>query len=77
MHACMHAVRSLIRNNQIELSLASAHTCSGCIIARDPHVEDEDEDPFLSDDYRFFFVQVPPETGDEGQGNAGSMRARN
>jgi len=40
-------------NNRIELSLASAHTCSGCIIARDPHVEDEDEDPFLSDDYRF------------------------
>ena len=53
MRACMHAARSSKRNNRIELSLASAHTCSGCIIARDPHVEDEDEDPFLSDDYRF------------------------
>ncbi len=57
MHACIQAARSLIPNNRIQLSLASAHTCSGCIIARDPHVEDEDEDPFLSDDYRFFFVQ--------------------
>jgi hypothetical protein len=57
MHACIHAARSLIRNNRIELSLASAHTCSGCIIARDPHVEDEDEDPFLSDDYRSFLYK--------------------
>ena len=24
---------------------------SGCIIQRDPHVDDEDEDPFMSDDY--------------------------
>ncbi len=25
---------------------------SGCIIERDPHVDDEDEDPFMSDSYR-------------------------
>jgi len=25
---------------------------SGCIIERDPHVDDEEEDPFMSDDYR-------------------------
>ena len=24
---------------------------SGCVIQRDPHVDDEDEDPFMSDDY--------------------------
>ena len=67
---CERAARKTRRN---ELSVDGAHLCSGCIIARDPHVEDEDEDPFLSDDYRCVSCacwQRPAIRGRERQGGA-------
>ena len=59
--ACVRLIPLLLSEDEVDEALVYPNRAlggvlaielSGCVIERDPHVDDEDDDPFMSDDYR-------------------------